>query len=200
MDKFIETFGALPFIEDVRDYRLKKITKAEDFPAEFTLDKVAVKSQGSVGSCVAHSVAEIIEYHNQKQEKNTLLMSTGFIYGNRRNSSSKTSGMYIREALSNACKYGDVYKADFNENKEVPEAIELFEQRFDALKDKAYPNRFSTYFRLTSDDEIKRALMSYGPVIFAVDWRADAKVDSDGVLHLDSKKEKTGGHCMIIYG
>ena len=199
--KYIESFGALPFVEDVRDYRLKKaIVKTEVFPEEFTLVPPKVKNQGSVGSCVAHAIAETVEYYNREQEKNNTLMSTGFIYGNRRNSLSKASGMYIREALSNTCKYGTTTKKDFSENVEVPKAISLFEERFDELKDKAFPNRISTYFRLSSDADIKHALMNYGPVVFAMTWREGIEVDNGGVLHVDPTRKASGGHCMIIYG
>jgi hypothetical protein len=167
--KYIEAFGALPFEEDVRDYKLKRApAKAEAFPLEFTLVPPKVKNQGSVGSCVAHAIAETVEYHNREQEKNDTLMSTGFIYGNRRGSLNKSSGMFVREALANTCKYGTTTQQDFIENVEVPAAINLFEARFDKLKDKAFPNRFSTYFRLTSDADIKYALMHYGPVVFAM--------------------------------
>ena len=163
----IESLGALPFKVDVRDYKLSAKEEIE-FPETFELEAPKVKSQGAVGSCVAHSIAEVNEYFNKMQEKNDKAMSTGFIYGNRRNSIIKSSGMFVREALRNTCKYGNVYKDDFKENVEVPEAIDLFEARFDKLKDKAYPNRISTYFRLRSHEDIKRSLMEYGPVVFAM--------------------------------
>lgn len=200
-EKYIESFGSLPFVEDVRDYRLKKsIVKAEVFPEEFTLVPPKVKNQGAVGSCVAHAIAETVEYHNREQEKTNTLMSTGFIYGNRRNSLNKSSGMFIREALSNTCKYGTTTKKEFFENAEVPKAINLFEERFEELKDKAFPNRLSTYFRLISDADIKHALMNYGPVVFAMTWREGIHVDSKGILQVDPTRKATGGHCMIIYG
>ena len=199
MSKVInETLGALPFKVDVRDYKLS-VTQ-EEFPESFELNKIRVKSQGSVGSCVAHSLAEVNEYFNREQENINKVMSTGFIYGNRRNSLSKKSGMYVREALSNLCKYGNVFKEDFNENVEVPEAIELFENRFDSLKEKAFPNRISSYFRLMSDNDIKYALMNYGPVVFAMTWYEGIKVDANGIMQVNTKNKKTGGHCMIIYG
>lgn len=200
-EKYIESFGSLPFVEDVRDYRLKKsIVKAEVFPEEFTLVPPKVKNQGAVGSCVAHAIAETVEYHNREQEKTNTLMSTGFIYGNRRNSLNKSSGMFIREALSNTCKYGTTTQKEFFENAEVPKAINLFEERFEELKDKAFPNRLSTYFRLISDAGIKHALMNYGPVVFAMTWREGIHVDSKGILQVDPTRKATGGHCMIIYG
>lgn len=195
-------FGALPHQTDVRDYKLDVDSTGLKFPKSFKLDTPRMKDQGPVGSCVAHSIAEVIEYHNTAQEKSDSIMSVGFIYGNRRNTTHKGTGMYLRNALSNACKYGDVLKADypFTDNVEVPEAITSFENCFEALKTIAYPNRFSTYFRVKSIDDIKYALINYGPVVFAVDWRADAYVDEGGILHLDVKKKKVGGHCMIIYG
>ena len=199
--KFIEAFGALPGRVDVRDYRLKKLSKATlaELPESFELNMCGVKNQWTVCSCVAHAIAEVIEYHNKTQEGVSEKVSTGFIYGNRRNSSSKSSGMYVREALQNAVDFGDVFAFDFSENVEVPTAIDVFEKRFDSLRSKAYPNRISTYFKLTSDDEIKYALMNHGPVVFAMSWYSDVRVGKDGVISTDRKGYK-GGHCMVIYG
>jgi len=194
----IQAFGALPFKFDVRDYKLSY--EEMTLPDEFELKAPKIKSQGAVGSCVAHSIAEANEWFHREQEKTDKLMSTGFIYGNRRNSASKSEGMYIREALNNMCKYGNVFKEDFKENKEVPEAIDLFEERFDSLKEKAYPNRFSTYFRLNSIEDIKYALYNYGPVVFGMTWRDGISVDKNGIMQVDEKAKKSGGHCMLIYG
>ena len=199
-EKFIVALGALKELKDVRDYKLKRPATAAQFPETFELSHPKVKNQGSVGSCVAHALAETVEYHNKKQDNITEPVSIGFIYGNRRNSLYKNSGMYVREALHNVCKYGDCFEYDFTENREVPKAIELFETRFDSLKDKAYPNRFSTYFRVSSDDDIKYALMNYGPVVFAMNWYKDIKVKDGVITTAQNKKDYDGGHCMIIYG
>ena len=167
--KFNPCFGALEETTDVRDYKLKvKLASTYEFPEYFELNMCEIKNQGSVGSCVAHSIAETIEFHNKVQENITDKVSVGFIYGNRRGSLNKGSGMYVRQALHNTCKYGDVFNSLFPENIEVPGIINLFESRFESLKDKASPNRFSTYFRLSSDNDIKYALMNYGPVVFAM--------------------------------
>ena len=198
--EFVEGFGALNSLIDVRDYKLKKQLVKNTFPATFELEMCDVKNQWFVGSCVAHAVAETIEYHNKVQDKITDKVSVGFIYGNRRNTTHKSGGMYVREALQNACEYGDCFEADFPENKEVPKAIDLFEKRFDNLKEKAYPNRFSTYFRVESDDDIKYALINYGPVIFTMYWYKDVKL-KDGIISTSQNKKKSKGiHCMVIYG
>ena len=198
---YIEAFGALPETVDLRDYRLKASAVQGEFPESFELKPCSVKNQGSVGSCVAHALAEVVEYHNKVQNNSNKKASVGFIYGNRRNSKSKTAGMYVREALANMVDYGDAYYTDFPENKEVPDILDLFENRFESLKDSAYPHRFSTYIRLTSDDEIKYALMNYGPVVFAMNWYSDLKVDIHGIVQTDQDMSKyRGGHCMMIYG
>ena len=57
-------------------------------------------------------------------------MSTGYIYGNRRDSVWEKEGMITRDALKSLTKYGDVPREQFCENVEVPEAIKLFEERF----------------------------------------------------------------------
>ena len=59
--------GALPERVDIRDYKLTYPITATEFPAEFEIKPCAVKNQGSVGSCVAHAIAETIEYHNKVQ-------------------------------------------------------------------------------------------------------------------------------------
>ena len=198
--EYFKSFGAHESPIDVRDYKIKAPAMAVEYPEEFELDMCGIKNQLNVGSCVAHACAEVVEYFNKQQEKTDKVMSTGFIYGNRRNSLSKTSGMYTREALSNLCKYGDVYYEDFPENTETPKAITIFEQRFDKLKEKAYPNRISTYFRVYSDNDIKQSLMNYGPVVFSMNWYSDIKV-KDGIISTsENKKDIEGGHCMVIYG
>ncbi|MBO7080368.1 MAG: hypothetical protein J6W64_11350 [Bacilli bacterium] len=101
MAKYTETFGALPPKKDIREYKAtcSKRASAVNIPEEFELPICAVKNQGSVGSCVAHSVSEMIEYFNKVQEGTTVTFSTGYIYGNRRNCNYTGSGMYVDKAL-----------------------------------------------------------------------------------------------------
>ena len=74
--------GSIASPPDIRDYRLAATAPLE-IPSAFELDMPIVKSQGSVGSCVAHSVALIMEYYNKKQHNKDIRMSVGYIYGNR---------------------------------------------------------------------------------------------------------------------
>lgn len=189
--------GAIPSPPDVRDFKIA--TVAGVLPEEFELDPVKVKNQGSVGSCVAHTLAEIVEWHCTKETQTTEQVSTDYIYGNRRNTLYKNSGMVVREAISSVVDYGDCLEADLSGNHEVPKAIEIFEQNVDSLKDKALPRRFTAYVRLRSDDEIKTALMNYGPVVIVTPWFTDIKY-ANGILDSESRKEANGAHCMMLYG
>lgn len=197
---FTVSLGAIPSPVDVRDYKLKDVALAQSFPESFELKMRGVKNQGSVGSCVAHSLAEIIEYHDFLQNGGTADMSVGFIYGNRRNSGYKSYGMVVRDALDAVVTCGDVTKSEFNVNVEVPEAITKFEASFDKLKSSAYPNRFSKYFRVKTENEIKTALMNYGPVCFAITWYNDMKVENGILKSKCDPNNASGGHCMVIYG
>lgn len=199
--EFTPSFGAIESPIDVRDFKLSSAACATEFPESFELAMCGIKNQGAVGSCVAHSLAETIEYHDLTQNKTGNRMSTGFIYGNRRTSSYKGAGMVVRDALKAITEYGDCYWTDMPANVEVPSAIEKFEGIYDSVKDLAYPNRISEYFRVSSISQIKAALMNHGPVVFVITWYSDIKVDSNGVM--SSKCEKntaSGAHCMVIYG
>lgn len=198
MDNMIMTTGAIISPPDIRDYRIA--AAAQEFPASFELEMPPVKNQGSVGSCVAHSIALVMEHYNQKQHKEDIQMSVGYIYGNRISSLHRGTGMYTREAIKDACAEGSVPYEKFPFNKEVPEIFDILKDRKDRdnLFDAAQPYRFTSYVKVSKENEIKTALINGYPVIFAIDWYKDMKV-KDGVL-TTSYKNKSGGHCMVIYG
>lgn len=194
----IESLGALFSKKDVRDYKISCASTPIEFPAEFELEMPKVKNQGKVNSCVGHSIATVIEYFNNLQQNNNEEMSVGYIYGNRTNTTYTGMGMYTRDAIAATCKYGDVTKDLFPYNEEVPEIIEKFSAQSEELFLKGQPNRFTSYYRLYTNDEIKTSLMNNGPVIFAMKWYDDIKI-VNGVI-TTSQKSDGGGHCMIIYG
>lgn len=199
MSKELRGLGCIPSPKDVRDYRIQVAT-AQQFPEEFELKTVTVKNQGQVGSCVAHSLSEVVEYFNKIQHSSTAKMSTGYIYGNRRDSVWENEGMITRDALKSLTKYGDVTYQEFPYNVEVPEAIELFESNSESLFNKGTPHRISSYFRVRTEDEIKSALTKYGPVVFSIQWYNDIKVVDGKITTTFDSNKKSGYHCMIIYG
>lgn len=192
--------GAIFSDYDVRDYQLICATanKSQDFPQTFELEMRGIKHQGEIGSCVAHSLASIIEYYNHIQTGRDIKMSVGYIYGNRENSTHKAPGMVIRDALEVVKNYGDVPYSAFPYNIEAPEAIELFNARGKQLLNQGYPNRISEYYRVNSADAIKTALLNGKPVLSAMYWYTDMEV-KDGILTTNFEGFD-GGHCMFIYG
>ena len=190
--------GAIFSGVDVRDYKMVCAAGSYDFPDEFELKTVRVKDQKSTGSCVAHALSSIVEYYNAKQVGDTTEMSTGYIYGNRTNSSHKGPGMVIRDALDIVRKYGDVPKSDFPHNAEVPAAIMLYKRKSKELYDVGRPHRISEYCRINTVNAAKLALSSGVPLLMAMEWFSDMKV-VDGVLQTEYIGSE-GGHCMFIYG
>ena len=85
--------GALFSKKDVRDYKIDCATQT-NFPFKFELKMPKVKDQGKINSCVACSIATVIEYYNAKQLNHNEDMSIGYIYGNRTNTKYKDKGMY----------------------------------------------------------------------------------------------------------
>lgn len=190
--------GAIYSGTDVRDYQIVCAAKEQAFPEEFELPTVRVKDQKDVGACVAHALSSIIEYYNCVQRGDLTEMSTGYIYGNRTNSEHKGPGMIIRDALDAARKCGDVPKEDFPENVEMPKALMLYQRRAKGLQDIGYPNRISEYCRVNTVSAAKQALMAGIPLLMAMDWYSDMRVE-DGVL-VTNFIGNEGGHCMFIYG
>lgn len=190
--------GVIKAIPDVRNYKLK-VDEDEVFPEEFELKMIRVKNQSNVSSCVAHSLSEVIEYHNVRQNNDDTEMSVGWIYGNRKTSFNKKAGLMIPDAIDAVRKYGDVPKELFPLNEEVPEIIDEFDLSYDTLKDKAMYCRFSGYYGVSTEREIKKSLMKDGPVVFSIKWFNDIKV-VNGVLISSCEGKFDGRHCMVIYG
>lgn len=190
--------GAIPSPIDVRNYVATCAVSAEEFPETFELELTAIKDQGHVGSCVAHSLATIVEYFDKAQGDNVGQMSTGYLYGLRSNGYT-SRGMIMSWACKDLLKYGLCSYKKFPENVEVPHAIELSKSRLFELYPEAYLNRVSSYFALDGMNSIKATLMSGSPVLFSIEWYDDIIVDSDGVLH--SNYVSSGSyHAMVIYG
>ena len=159
-----------------------------------------VKNQLNIGSCVAHALSTVVEYFNEKETGKYEEMSTGYIYGNRRLTTHKGSGMYTKDAVNTVVKYGDVPNAYFPVNIEVPYAIEKFENEVDNIESVGYHFKFAEYFKLSDELAIKTSIMENGPVVFSMYWFDDIKV-KNGIMQTECvKTEKTGGHCMVIYG
>lgn len=184
---------------DIRLYKgIAKVT-SQELPDEFELAKCKAKDQGVVGSCVAHSLASCVEYFNKRESKTYEKMSTGFIYGNRRNTIYKGEGMSVSKALDALRHYGTTKAADWDINVEVPQAIDEFEKVYEEYAPLAYQNRITKYFKLRDVNSIKATLYQGNPVVISITCREDTRI-KDGVWIINEKSKSCGGHCMYIYG
>lgn len=190
--------GSLFSIPDLRDYYAK--SDRVDFPTTYELTMPEVKNQGSVGSCVAHALALTAEFYNVKETGVPMTLSTGYIYGNRLLSTHKGSGMYTRDAIKTMTRFGDVPYEDFPYNVEVPYAIQKFEAEAEKLEEKGLNYKFASYFRLNDENAMKAHLLDGNPIIFAMKWFDDIKIVKGVMVTEEITSNKTGGHCMVIYG
>lgn len=192
-------FGALPSPKDVRDYKLK--IKKEESPLSFSVfDKVHVKDQGKKPTCVAHALSEIIEYNYKKENNEYEKFSTDFIYGLRDSSAYKSGqeGMYLREGLSIIKDYGDVFYEDLPSNNYALSAKSQVQLKEDELKIKAYPYRITSYYKITTLEELKYSLIHNGPVAGSMKWYKGSRLDK--YVYKYNQEHEYYGHAVIIIG
>lgn len=193
--------GAIPSPKDIRDYKLNAaaIQTIKKFPSTFRLTHTEIKNQGDQLTCVAHTLASLIEYYNLRDTKNDYKFSTDFIYGCRTDQDYLGEGMYLRDGLKIIQKYGDVLYTQLPGNTNVPTARQKVFANFDDLVIQASPNRISTYYKIQTLNELKYALMNDGPVPALMKLFKDAEVKSDGMYNYISK-EIRGYHAVLIIG
>lgn len=190
-------FGCLLSPVDLRDFKVR--ATSQPLPENFELDfsKISVKNQGAVGSCVAHAMSTILEYHANGQHE----LSTNFIYGIRKELyNQEGQGMYLRDACKIATGYGDPLETDCPGNNEVPEVYEIASNTMknQTAMDIASKFRTKSYFSCKTVEDIKYALVNYGPVIISIKWFDDYRV-VNGIL-TGGKSKNYGYHALVCYG
>ena len=185
---------------DIRDYRI--VAGTSQYPSSFSVYndefEVPVKDQGSKPTCCAHALASTVEYHNYRQNGNYVKFSTEFIYGLREFGYYVGDGMRIRDGLNTLVKYGNVPEADFKGNNDYKKAMERVSANENSLKEIAYPNRISSYFKIRTIGELKSALVNHGVVVVGMKvYDYDGLIDD---IYVQTAVGSSGGHCVFIYG
>ena len=180
---------------DIRDYT---IAPDAEFPASFSLKTVPVKNQWTKPTCTAHVLSSVCEHHHQRQHGWYERFSTEFLYGLREKDYYIGQGMRIRDGLNTLLKYGNVFESDCEGNNDYVDAMNHVSKDIDKLKELAHPHRISAYFKITGTDELKTALIKYGPVIVSMNTYNDSKLVND-IYTYDTSKDH-GVHCIFIYG
>lgn len=193
-----KNFGCLPPSTDIRDYKLAKAAADIDLPKAYQVDFLPkVKNQLRVSSCVAHTASSILEYHNKGNNN----LSTNFIYGIQKSlCGHEGQGMHLRDACKIISKYGDMLENDCPGNDEVPECWPKAEKALSNKENlnKAAKFKISLYFNCKNNEEIKRAIYKYGPVLASVKWYTNF-VCKNGVLE-GQKSGNYNYHAIMIYG
>ena len=198
--------GALDPKVDLRDYSYEPevAMAANELPEEFELWTPDVKNQGAVGSCVAHTAAEIEEYFNHIEGKDNRKLSVGYIYGCRYDYTDE--GMYLRDALKTLANRGICTYDEFPYNKEVPTIIELFNKQEEEGWETDSAHKISTYFRIKANNDetlqkkVKMCLLNNGPIMMSVPWYKDFKVENGIITSPSNMNTTQGGHCIYLYG
>lgn len=199
MSKNINIFGALAPKVDVRDYKVA--ASPATYPAKFEITILPpVKNQQVVGSCVAHTAAEILEHFNEVETGSFKPLSTDFIYGMQGiEMGRKESGMYLRDACKIVTKYGDCLQTTIPTNTEQPKCSDNLQNILTSdIYNEAKAFRTRSYARCSTDDAIKHALMNYGPVMGSTKWY-NKYVINNKVITFD-KTSEGGYHAIMIYG
>lgn len=193
--------GAIRSTVDARDYKV--VCTSQTLPPTYQVpgDLPVVKSQGAVGSCVAHALSSILEYHEQQECGNYRKLSTDFIYGLQREVSGRTSsGMVMRDACKIARNYGDVPHEYCSTNTEMPKAADKAEQVLSNAEACKFAEHYKvkSYARCSDEKAIKHAIMQYGPCLAAIQWYKDYNIDDLDRIHFSGAV--SGGHAFMIYG
>lgn len=196
-------FGAIPSPLDSNDFHIAKFVQIErEFPEKFIWDVgQRIITQGSVGACVAASVTLIKEIQEKYERGVYENYSAQFIYSNRSKTDYQGEGMYPRQALKRLQDFGVPpenalpglnHYGNFGSDKLTPWQYKSAE-----------PQKIGAYARLYTPDEIKAALLDFGPVTFCINvWdKSFTNAGRMGYLTKPTADEKIWAcHEMTIIG
>lgn len=169
--------GALKSVGSARTYYYRTIctVKDEELPEEYKIPYLPkLLDQGGVNSCVAHSLAEILQVANKQQTDKEIDMSVLEIYGLWRGDN-KGEGMFPESTINNGRKIGTCNREIAPENIEVLEAIYKAKEYLEK-----YPEEFiykvGNYYKFRKDEDfytyLKKAIYQFNlPVLVIVNNR-----------------------------
>ena len=193
-------YGALKAKIDTRDYRVK--AGAMQFPASYTCEYLPpIKDQKDVCSCVAHATSSILESFNMAETNTNKTLSTNFIYGMQGIAFDQMGGgMYLRDACKIVKDYGDPLNETISGNTEQPFCSkELGPQLNDKVYAEAKKYRVKTYAKCKTANDLRYALMYYGPVLVSIPWYDKYTIEPTGLIHMN-EETGYGYHAVMVYG
>jgi hypothetical protein len=162
--------------------------------------KVNVLDQREVSACVAFSCVSSMQINRKLYDEGYFNYSRSFIYANREPADWQGEGMYLREALKNLNKYGDVMHSDFGyPNKTYAQLKPLLAENLEELREKAKDHKVSIYYRCYSEKDIKKAIMDGGACIIGIPIYKTLHRDQHKPTD-EEKKDLKGYHALAIVG
>ena len=170
---------------DSRDYTLCRAMDVSgiDIPERYQLEMPQAELQ-QAGNCVAQANSTRAEYNLANGEQ----VSVGWLYGNRRETENRGTGLVMRDAMKTIIKYGNLLRKYYEYFYEVPYAIDNFEKAYEQNKDKTFFDE--RYIRLNTKEDVQRFILRYNTPVFAV-------VDSADINKMSSRGSM---HCVLICG
>ena len=188
--------GCIESKYDARDYVLSGVALSVDLPEKFEVLHSNIKNQDNVGSCVAHSVCEVLE----AASKNTEKYSTNWVYGYRPQGYYVGPGMMTRQACQTVIEKGYLLYEDFPGNTEMNSVMNSCNKRLNELIPLPEQRRAIAYNRLKSSTQIKEAIYTSGlPVLIVVYLPSKVLLDDNNIIQYEDK-QLTSCHCMVCYG
>ena len=186
--------GALPSPPDERDWHIDRCldmpSGTANFPKSFKVSWLPKhKDQEQTNSCTAFVLALIFECIYKRIYGDVTNFSTGYLYGNRMESDYKGEGEYMRDAIKGASKHGDIKSVLWDNNYEVPKAIEMFESAYPLLSSYAH-KLIKGYVRLRTEEEAKAHLQKYDLPLFA----------NAQIRYVNPMSKSTAYHAVAITG
>jgi C1A family cysteine protease len=165
---------------------------------DYSADMNGVRDQGPEGGVVGFALAYCMEYYIKKDLDKKIILSPRYIYNMTRqmeNTLDFDAGALIKDAIKLASTQGVVtekvwpYKAG-ELSKKPPEGIDKEPHFF-----------IKGYARLKSADELKKALIAYGPAIIGVTVYQSFMAENDGHIKMPAPTDTIiGGHAICIVG
>lgn len=108
--------------------------------------------------------------------------------------------MYLIDACKIAKQYGDMKLTDCPGNNEVPTCWSLADAAASDIGrcERAAAFKIDSYYKCADSNDIKYALMNYGPVLTCIKWHDIYRI-SKNVIYF-SKESDYGYHAVLIYG
>lgn len=190
-----QTYGALLSPKDLRNYKLNSVAKAVALPTTFNLGTVTIKNQGAVCSCVAHTLAEILE------KMIHVRCSTAWIYGYRPSGYYQDLGMVPLDALKTVQKVGYLYYTELRGNIEMQAAKDKVNSNLTEYKKLANNKKVISYAKLNGVQDIKQAIYSSLTPVFisiGIDKNTGLLLDKNYIAYIPD--EIGTNHAVMCYG